>query len=218
MILKSLTIPAWGEGQKIGNYLRHVFPGLPESIVRKTFASRDVKLDGLRVSADTVLHAGQELKIYLPDSAEAVSFPSPPLDIVYEDDTVLLINKHAGISVEKDARSSLTLSDLCASYIAAKDPSAFPPAACHRLDNKTCGLCLFAKTPEALAILQDAFRRQGVRGNYPPEEKVLCLSRPRHHEAPLGSLPCLAAEGSPVCQGSDHGPGNSRCKACRNGL
>jgi len=171
MILKSMTIPAWGEGQKLGNYLRHVFPGLPESIVRKIFASRDVKLDGLRVTADTVLHSGQELKIYLPDSAEAVSFSSPPLDIVYEDDTVLLINKQAGISVEKDARSCLTLTDLCASYIAAKDPSAFPPAACHRLDNKTCGLCLFAKTPEALLILQDAFRRRSL------EKYYVCLVR-----------------------------------------
>ena len=171
MILKTMAIPAEAEGRKLGNYLRQILPNLPESVIRKAFASRDVKLDGLRVSADTVLHTGQELKIYLPDTAAPDAVPAAALDIVYEDDSVLLINKRAGISVEKDNHGGITLSDLCASYIAAKDPAAFPPAACHRLDNKTCGLCLFAKTPEAVEILQDTFRRRTL------EKYYICLVR-----------------------------------------
>ena len=171
MILKSLTIPAAAEGQKLGIFLRRALPALSESTIRRAFASRDVKLDGRRVPADTVLRAGQELKVYLPDTAEADASPAAPPEIVYEDDSVLLVNKRAGISVEKDARGGVTLTDLCASYMAAKDPSAFPPAACHRLDNRTCGLCLFAKTPEALAILQDAFRRRSL------EKYYVCLVR-----------------------------------------
>jgi 23S rRNA pseudouridine955/2504/2580 synthase len=167
MILKTMAIPAEAEGQKLGNYLRQALPNLPESFIRKAFASRDVKLDGRRVPADTALHGGQELKIYLPDTAD----PGSALDIVYEDDSVLLINKRAGISVEKDGRGGVTLTDLCASYIAATNPAAFPPAACHRLDNKTCGLCLFAKTPEAADILQDAFRRRTL------EKYYICLVR-----------------------------------------
>jgi 23S rRNA pseudouridine955/2504/2580 synthase len=127
MILKTMAIPAEAEGRKLGNYLRQILPNLPESVIRKAFASRDVKLDGLRVSADTVLHTGQELKIYLPDTAAPDAVPAAALDIVYEDDSVLLINKRAGISVEKDNHGGITLSDLCASYIAAKDPAAFPP-------------------------------------------------------------------------------------------
>ena len=171
MILKQLTIPAEAEGQKLGNYLRSAMPGLPESAVRRAFSSRDVKLDGRRVPADTAVHAGQELKVYLPDTAEPASSSAPAIDIVYEDDSVLLINKRAGISVEKDAHGGTTLTDLCASYIAGKDPDAFPPAACHRLDNRTCGLCLFAKTPEALEILQDVFRRRSL------EKYYVCLVR-----------------------------------------
>jgi len=170
MILKAMTIPAEAEGQKLGNYLRHALPNLPESAIRKAFASRDVKLDGRRVPADTALHAGQELKVYLPDTVFPDSAPAAP-DIVYEDDSVLLVNKRAGISVEKDGHGGITLTDLCASYVAAKDPDAFPPAACHRLDNKTCGLCLFAKTPAAADILQDAFRRRTL------EKYYICLVR-----------------------------------------
>ena len=171
MILKQLTIPSAAEGQKLGSFLRAAFPGLPESAVRKVFSSRDVKLDGRRVPPETVVRAGQELKVYLPGAAETSSASSPALEIVYEDDSILLVNKRAGISVEKDSRSGATLTDLCAAYMAAKDPDAFPPAACHRLDNRTCGLCLFAKTPEALEILQNAFRRRSL------EKYYICLVR-----------------------------------------
>ena len=171
MILKQLIIPEEAEGRKLGNFLRSTMTGLPESAIRKAFSSRDVKLDGRRVPADTIIHAGQELKIYLPDHTNGISSSVLPLDIVYEDDTVLLVNKRAGISVEKDARSGITLTDLCAAYVAAKDPEAYRPAACHRLDNRTSGLCLFAKTPEALEILQDAFRLRSL------EKYYVCLVR-----------------------------------------
>ena len=170
MILKTFAVPAESDGSRAGNFLRLVMPNLPESTIRKAFAARDVKLDGQRVPADTRLRAGQELKIYLPD-ATGSDPPSSPLDIVYEDDSVLLVNKRAGISVEKDAHGGITLTDLCTAYISAKDPSAFPPAACHRLDNRTCGLCLFAKTPEAVDILQEAFRRRTL------EKYYVCLVR-----------------------------------------
>lgn len=171
MILKQLIIPAEAEGQKLGALLRKTWPVLPESTIRKAFSSRDVKLDGLRVQADAAVHAGQELKVYLPDTVDACFSSAPAIDIVYEDDLILLVNKRAGISVEKDARGGVTLTDLCVSYVTARDPDAFPPAACHRLDNKTCGLCLFAKTPDALEILQDAFRRRSL------EKYYICLVR-----------------------------------------
>ena len=170
MILKQFVIPAEADGRKVVSFLREAVPGLPESMLRKVFSARDVKLDGQRISADTQVRAGQELKVYLPDTA-AVSSPAAALDVVYEDDTVLLVNKRAGISVEKDARGGVTLTDLCAAHVAAKDPDAFLPAACHRLDNRTCGLCLFAKTPEALEILQDAFRSRSL------EKYYVCLVR-----------------------------------------
>ena len=170
MILKTFTIPPEAEGSKLGNFVRQTLPALPESTIRKVFESRDVKLDGRRVPANTIVRAGQKLDIYLPDTADAGSV-SPVLDIVYEDDSVLLVNKRAGISVEKDAHGEVTLTDLCRAYIAEKDPSSFPPAACHRLDYRTCGLCLFAKTAEAADILQEAFRRRTMEKHY------ICLVR-----------------------------------------
>ncbi len=146
-------------------------PDLPESLIRKLFDCRDVKLDGVRVARSQTVQAGQTLRIYVPDSVVPGSSSSPPLAVVYEDEDVLLINKRAGISVEADAHGGTTLTDLCAAYVAQRNPDAFPPAPCHRLDNRTCGLCLFAKNERALDILQDVFRRRNL------EKYYICLVR-----------------------------------------
>ena len=170
MPLKEIMIPSVADGQQVADFLRSALPELPESVLRRIFASRDVKLDGIRVAKDRKLHQGQVLKIYIPDNS-GKSPVIPALSVVYEDEDVLLVNKRAGISVEPDARGGTTLTDLCMEYIRQTDPDAFPPAACHRLDNKTSGLCLFAKTPQVLDILQDVFRSRNL------EKYYICLVR-----------------------------------------
>lgn len=171
MPLKESIISPELAGKRVSDCVRNLLPELPESVIRRIFADRDVKLDGKRVSRDEAVQAGQALKVYVPDASLSGSAPVPPLDIVYEDDNVLLVNKRAGISVEPDARGSATLTDLCAAWVRNRDPEANLPAACHRLDNRTCGLCLFAKNERSLEILQDVFRTRNL------EKYYICLVR-----------------------------------------
>lgn len=167
MALKTVIIPPEAEGMKTGLFLRRLFPDLPESAVRKLFDARDVRLDGVRVRKDEPVRAGQELRVFLPDGdGNAAS-----LRIVYEDDDVLLVNKPAGVSVESDVQRAVSLSELCRLHVQAASPSAVPPSPCHRLDNKTSGLCLFAKNEHALAVLEEAFRDRTV------EKYYVCLVR-----------------------------------------
>ena len=167
MPLKEMTIVPEFDGMRIADCVRAALPDLPESVIRRLFSARDVKLDGVRVSREQIVRAGQNLKVYVPDSVST----DPSLSIVYEDSDILLVNKRAGISVEADARGGITLTDLCADYVTRKNPDAFLPAACHRLDNRTCGLCLFAKNEQALEILQDVFRSRKL------EKYYVCLVR-----------------------------------------
>lgn len=169
MLKKEFTVPKDYEGKRASDFLRSALPDLPESAVRKLFDARDVKLENIRISRDETVSAGQVMTIFLPGQQE-VSLSSS-LAVVYEDDDILLVNKRPGISVEQDVHGGTTLTDLCSGYILGKSPDAFPPAACHRLDNKTSGLCLFAKNPRALGILQDAFRNRNLDKYY------VCLVR-----------------------------------------
>ncbi len=167
MPLKEIIIAPDSDGIRVSECVRAALPDLPESTVRRLFSARDVKLDGVRVSREQSVRAGQILKIYVPDS---VSTP-PSLSVIYEDMDILLVNKRAGISVETDAHGGITLTDLCAEYVSRNNPDAFMPVACHRLDNRTCGLCLFAKNAQAFEILQDMFRSRKL------EKYYVCLVR-----------------------------------------
>ena len=166
MPLKEMIIPPEAAGQRVSVFLRDALPDLPESVLRRIFSARDVKLDGVRVSREEAVRGGQVLKVWLPEAYAGTASPAASLSVVYEDGDVLLVNKRSGVSVEADARGGVTLTDLCADYVREKDPDAFPPAACHRLDNQTCGLCLFAKNPRALEILQDVFRDRTLEKYY----------------------------------------------------
>lgn len=162
MKLKQMIIPPQGEGERADRLIARYFPELPERSVRAAFLRRDVKLDGRRIPREEKARAGQELKIYLPDDGEEQSL----MQVVYEDGDVLLVNKPAGISVEPDGKGGVTLTELCARHVRETDPAAEEPAACHRLDNQTSGLCLFAKNQRALEILQDTFRKREMDKYY----------------------------------------------------
>ena len=145
------------QGQRLDAALRRTFPELPTWALRDAFTRRDVKLDGKRVRPDLRVQGGELAQIYVAERA-------PVLDVVYEDEELLLINKRPGISVTEDAGGGATLTELAARY--ARERGEGAPQPVHRLDNQTSGLVLFAKTPEAQAILEDAFRQRLPRKEY----------------------------------------------------
>lgn len=153
------------EGQRIDACLRRFLPELPPHVLRQSFQRRDVKLDGKRVKPDVRVSEGQLVQVYCMEPAV------PPVDVVYEDDDVLLINKRAGISVEPDEKGGASLIELAHKHLLLKDAAALPPRPCHRLDNQTCGLTLLAKNDRAEEILLRAFRDRTM------DKRYICLVR-----------------------------------------
>lgn len=154
-----MIIPPEADGMKTDLFMRRILPDLPESVLRRIFSARDVKLDGIRVSRDVPVHAGQTLSVFLPSAAAGVD----SLHVVYEDEDILLVNKPSGICVVSDETGGFSLEDLCRLHVPA---GSFQPVPCHRLDNKTSGLCLFAKNENARCILLDVFRQRRVEKYY----------------------------------------------------
>lgn len=192
------------EGQRIDACVRRFLPELPQPVVRESFRRRDVKLDGRRVPPDARVRGGQTVAVYCMEQAAA------PVDVVYEDADVLLVNKRAGISVTPDEGTGACLIDLCHRHLLLSDPGAQPPRPCHRLDNPTSGLCLLAKNARAEEILLAAFRDRTLDKRYtclvrgvmkPPAATCrawLCKdaanARVSIHDAPLpGAKPIVTA-------------------------
>ncbi len=152
-----------GAGQRIDELVRRHVPALTPQEIRGVFAHRDVKVDGKRVPPDMRPAAGQTVAVYcMPPVREA-------LDVVYRDADVLLINKRPGISVEDDGSGFPSLESLAADLVRRDHPDAPPPVPCHRLDNQTSGLILFALNPRAAEILRKAFAERTL------DKRYICL-------------------------------------------
>lgn len=83
------------------------------------------------------------------------------LNIIYEDDNTILINKSAGLLVHSDGNDKITLDD----YVAAKFPE-IPPMHVHRLDIDTTGIIMYALDPLSFSFYNDALTRHEIKRTY----------------------------------------------------
>ena len=165
MALYEWKVTHAAEGQRIDASIRRFLPEIPAHVLRASFQHRDVKLDGKRVKPDARVSEGQLVQVYCMEPTAS------PVDVVYEDDDVLLLNKRAGVSVEPDDKGGASLTELAHKYILSRHPDAPSPRPCHRLDNQTCGLILFAKHDRAEEILLRAFKERTM------DKRYICLVR-----------------------------------------
>lgn len=158
----SYRIEAEGAGQTIGQYLAargystHILRLLrqvPGAVCRNGRAARNIDR----------LEAGDLLTVTIVDAQKTDIQPvAMPLDIVYEDADILLVNKPSGLSVHPSSPG------YC-SALANGVKSRYPQAAVrpiHRLDRETSGLVLFAMNPLAAAILGTMMKTRQIQRHY----------------------------------------------------
>ncbi len=161
-------VPECAEGMPLARYIRLAMPLLPDHVVRDAFAARDVKCGGKRVGRDEQVVPGAKVQLFTGYSAE--------IPIVYEDESVLLLNKPAGINCGEDIWGGMTV----LSMTAQRAGNAYIPRLCHRLDNVTSGLLLLCKDEESEKLLREMFEQRKltkiyqclVKGEMRPREAV----------------------------------------------
>lgn len=114
--------------------------------IKKLFKNKDIKLNGQRVREDCPLFQGDNLTIYYtPDQIQQTE-----IEILFEDDNVLVINKPSGIETEGNGGLSDKLKAI----------------AVHRLDRNTSGVMIFAKDQESKRILENAIKNRLITKKY----------------------------------------------------
>lgn len=154
--MKKLNVPEKYNGKKLTKFILDSFPNLSTNMLYKALRQKDVKIDGIRTNKDCVVYTGNEILVYIADN---FLYPTPNLDIIFEDENILIVNKPANLEVTGE--NSLT------NIIHAKYSNAnFLPMPCHRIDRNTTGLVLFAKNETSLNILLDKFKNHEIRKKY----------------------------------------------------
>lgn len=187
---------------RLDQYLAQEFPTLSRSQLKKLIQAGKVLVANQRVKPNTAIEAGDWISLHLSGPQhEAPTAETIPLDIIYEDTDLVVVNKPAGMVVHPGpGHGSGTLvnallalyPDLAALRQTATDTSD-RPGIVHRLDQDTSGLIVVARTAEALKSLQRQFKSRTVEktylalvsGNLPAPEGVIDvpLGRdPRHRQ------------------------------------
>lgn len=154
--MKKLIVTQKYNEKKLSRFILDSFPHLSQNVLYKAFRQKDIKINGTRTNKDCIIYYNDEISIYIADN---FLVPSIDIDIIFEDDNILVINKPNNLEVTGD--NSLT------SIVHKKYSSAnFLPMPCHRIDRNTTGLVLFAKNQVALDILLKKFKDHEIEKKY----------------------------------------------------
>lgn len=162
-----------GTGTRLDRLLLNTYPWLDRGTVEDLISAGHILLNGRAAKKGAKPVPGDTLDCRdIPEPADLRLQPNPdlPLHILHEDDTLLALDKPAGLPTHplRFTETGTLANALIARYpkLAAIGGDRLFPALLHRLDTQTSGLVLAAKTPAAYTNLREQFRRFTVRKHY----------------------------------------------------
>lgn len=196
--MREFTIPTAEDGSRLTRWLQRAAPGLTKGLMQKYLRQKDIKVNGRPAKADCVLQAGDSVRLYLPEELfvpakkedALLAHFHPHLNILYEDQNLMVIDKRPGLLVHPDQSEKLnTLVTHVRAYLYQKGEydslaeGVFSPVPVNRIDRFTSGIVLVAKTKEAMQVLNRKIRDGELSKRY------LCIvhGRPRPENGQIKS-------------------------------
>lgn len=165
-----LSVAAGNEGERLDAFLAERIEGWSRARLQRLIEEADVLVNGRAVKSSYKLHLNDEIEVELtPPPSTSFAPENIPLDIVYEDDELIVVNKPAGIVVHPAAGvMSGTLANALAFHFQQLSTTGgvARPGIVHRLDKGTSGLMVVAKTESAHEHIADQFRDREIFKSY----------------------------------------------------
>jgi 23S rRNA pseudouridine955/2504/2580 synthase len=194
--MRIITVKKNDAGQRLDKFLSKAVKGLPTSMMYKLIRTKKIKVNRKRTEQKYILCERDEIQLFIKeeffDSPEkdtgALETIAPKLNILYEDENIMLLNKRPGVLVHEDSEAGEnTLIMHVKAYLCQKgeyDPreeQSFAPALCNRIDRNTGGIVIAAKNAEALRVMNEKIKNNQLSKSY------LCLVHgvPKKRQAEL---------------------------------
>lgn len=181
--MKEFIINKNDSGQRLDKFISKTVKSLPQTLMYKYIRLKRIKVNSKRADIKYVLNTGDIVQMYINDEFFGVSEPKPflkvkpNLNIIYEDENIIIVNKSKGLIVHSDDNENYnTLINHILAYLIEKNEydykneNSFVPALCNRIDKNTEGIVLAAKNAESLRILNEKIKKREISKFY------LCLA------------------------------------------
>lgn len=160
-----ITVQKEWSGVTVQDLFRHIFFA-PKKLVHEMRMNQYVYLNGSPANWLDILQVGDQLSIYCKKEKIEDGFAYPfPLQVLYDDDHILIVNKPANMTTHPNNNETNTLINAVANYLLQKgvEENAYP---IHRLDKDTTGTIMFAKHPLSKAILDRMLEERKIKRTY----------------------------------------------------
>ncbi len=178
--MRTLYIKQNDAGQRLDKFLTKAVKALPKSLMYKAIRTKKIKVNRKRTEIGYILNEGDSVELFIAEeffsdtaTEEAFMKLTPRLDIVYEDDNIMLLDKRPGLIVHSDDKEDVnTLISHVKAYLYRKgeyDPKneqSFAPSLCNRIDRNTGGIVIAAKNAEALRIMNEKIKNDELSKFY----------------------------------------------------
>ena len=178
--MKSFKITENDANQRLDKFLTKAVPALPQALMYKYIRIKHIKVNSKRAQISQRLQVGDTVDLYIkdeffvePDSKYDFMSASKKIDIIYEDENILILDKKVGLlSHPNKGEYNDTLITRVKRYLYEKseynpdDENSFAPALVNRIDRNTGGIVIAAKNAEALRILNDKMKNRELKKKY----------------------------------------------------
>ena len=176
--MREFMVASGDDGRRLEKWLLKAAPALSYAQACRFLRLKKVRVNGKVTKEGATLHAGDVVNAYLDDACflarprenKLLAGFRPRIDVLYEDENILLIDKRPGLRVHGDEEEKVdTLITHLQAYLYQKgeyDGTGFAPALCNRIDRFTGGIVIAAKNEAALKEMDARIRSRQVEKFY----------------------------------------------------
>lgn len=166
-------------GQRLDKFLFKFFKEAGSGFIFKQLRKKNIVLNNKKATGKEILELDDSVKIYMKDETidkfkgdSSFKMTSSDIDVVYEDENVIIVNKPAGVLSQKAEDSDISINEMIISYLLdngslmESDLETFKPGICNRLDRNTSGLVIAGKTLKGLQVMSEVIKNRDVDKYY----------------------------------------------------
>lgn len=166
-------------GQRLDKFLAKYMNEASKSFFYKMMRKKNITLNGKKCEGNEKLAEGDVVKLFLAEdtiekfsSVQVQEVKKVDLDIIYEDDEIILVNKPAGMLSQKAKETDESLVEYLIDYLLGSGKltesglRAFRPSVCNRLDRNTSGIVAAGKSLAGLQMLSGVFKDRSIHKYY----------------------------------------------------
>lgn len=190
--MKEIIVDRNSKGIRLNKYLGKYLDAAPQSFIYKMLRKKNIKYNGGKADGNEILSEGDIINIYLSDETVAKfkknlmtdnfstnvikdssdicrnNKPLENIDIIYEDDDILILNKPVGILSQKAKAEDYSLNEMIVDYYNKREDvdDMFTPSVCNRLDRNTSGIILAGMSYQGTRVLSKMLKDRTLSKYY----------------------------------------------------